>query len=62
MIEQLRTPYQPRCVPFPEAEKLPADFVARPGVFEPLLRALVDETHGAVAISAATARPRSLGR
>jgi WD40 repeat protein len=53
LIEQLRTPYQPRCVPFPEAEKLPADFVARPGVFEPLLRALVDETHGAVAISAA---------
>ncbi len=53
LLEQLRTPYERRRVPFPEAEKLPPDFVARPGVFEPLLRALVDETHGAVAISAA---------
>ncbi|MCE7947446.1 MAG: TIR domain-containing protein, partial [Chloroflexi bacterium CFX4] len=53
LLTQLRTPYERRHVPFPEAEKLPPDFVARPGVFEPLLKALVDETHGAVAISAA---------
>jgi hypothetical protein len=53
LIAQLRTPYEPRRVPFPEAEKLPSDFVPRPDVFEPLVRALVDEQHGAVGISAA---------
>ncbi|MFN7209347.1 MAG: TIR domain-containing protein, partial [Aggregatilineales bacterium] len=53
LLEQLREPYEPRRVPFPEAEKPPADFVRRPDVFEPLIGALVDEKHGAVAISAA---------
>jgi hypothetical protein len=53
LLDQLRTPYEPRCVPFPEAEKLPSDFVPRPDILEPIVRALVDETHGAVGISAA---------
>ncbi len=53
LLKQLREPYEPRRVPFPEAEKPPADFVPRPDVFEPLIGALVDEQHGAVAISAA---------
>ncbi|RMF53527.1 MAG: toll/interleukin-1 receptor domain-containing protein, partial [Chloroflexota bacterium] len=53
LLRQLRTPYEPRRVPFPEAEKLPQDFVPRPDLFEALLKALVDEQHGAVAISAA---------
>jgi hypothetical protein len=53
LINQLRTPYERRRVPFPETEKLPSDFVPRPDVFKPLVRALVDERHGAVGISAA---------
>jgi WD40 repeat protein len=52
LINQLNTPYEPRKVPF-MVEALPPDFVPRPAEFAPLVNALVEASHRAVAISAA---------
>lgn len=50
-LNALKIPYMPHKVPF-MVEDLPAHFVARPREFDPLIHALVDEAHDAVAISA----------
>ena len=52
LIDQLNTAYVPHKVPF-MVEPLPKGYVERPAQFDEVLHKLVDEQHGAVALTAA---------